>query len=301
MEMNILISIDDNYLEQAITMLNSLFMNNKNSKFSIYMLYNKCSDKNIIKLKKFIESKNNMFIPQSVDDKIFEFAPKRSHTTIETYFRILAYGIFTQVNKILYLDPDIIITGDIRELYNTEMSKHAIAGVPDFGINNLYSAHKRMFGIYGNYINGGVLLMNFEMMRKLSTLEEVIKSFAKNVHRLPLQDQDFLNFYYKEYILCVEAKYNTDVWYRNCFDIMIEATKHLFRRNVPIVIHFMGAEYKPWRENGYGGKYIREYMKYSYIKECKSLHHAVYINYTQWWYTYFRLIIRYLKGEELSK
>lgn len=303
--MNILISLDDNYVEQAITMLRSLFINNPNEHFCVYLLYNKLSDDGVKKLRAFIEKENHEFVNIKIHEDVFLSAPKREHTSIETYFRILAFKFLdNSVKRILYLDLDMIITGSLHNVYSIDMCNKCIAGVPDYGTNHIYYRRKRTLGIPNEYqyINAGMLLMNLDRIREITTSEQVISFFLQNMKYYRLQDQDFINaFFYKE-IIYLPDSYNKDVWYHSYWDIIRESLNHYFNfSKLPIVIHYMGAEYKPWRRNGYGGKWVREYLKYSYCRECAELHNQVVKNNKKWFKNYILVLKRFVMGEDLCK
>ena len=302
-EMNVLVSIDNNYMEQLIVMLNSLFIHNK-CKIEIYLMYGSLTKSAISKISTFVSKKGNRIHTIKVEEGLFKNSPKRSHTSIETYYRLLAFQILEEhVEKILYLDPDIIVTGSLKQLYATDLSERCFAGVPDYGINKLYPVQKRSIGMpmKYQYVNAGMLLMNLKLIRQKITIEKLFTFIEKNGNRFKLQDQDVINAYFYKDIIYIPAKYNQDIWYHNFFDIITYPLRQFIPINTPIVIHYMGSEYKPWKKNGFGGKRIKEYQQYCAIEEVSYLREQVKKNSKNWARNYMSILKRYVNGEDLCK
>ena len=127
-----------------------------------------------------------------------------------TYYRLLAYRLFKDLDKILYLDSDTMVCGDIAELYKTDISDYVFGAVRDMAnINdekNALGAVIRDFSEKylnnGPYYNTGVLLLN-------------LKKMAENEHllfetKVPLRfvDQDLLNAAFVGKIKTLPLKYN---------------------------------------------------------------------------------------------
>ena len=89
--------------------------------------------------------------------------PLRAHYSIDTYTRLWIADLFPEdVDKVLYLDSDIIVAGDIGALWRTEMGDAVLGAVTIPG-----STRCAAFDIpesYG-YFNSGVLLVNLARWR----------------------------------------------------------------------------------------------------------------------------------------
>mgnify|MGYP002511525354 CR=1 FL=1 len=55
----------------------------------------------------------------------------RDYYSIETYYRFFIPNMFPQYDKVLYLDCDIAVLGDIAELYNTDISDCLLGAVSE--------------------------------------------------------------------------------------------------------------------------------------------------------------------------
>ena len=89
---------------------------------------------------------------QKIQDKLYT----RDYYTNTTYFRLFLPELYPQYDKMLYLDSDIVVLGDISQLYNTEIGTNLVAAAPDDIIqyNKVFQDYvERVVGIatYKNY------------------------------------------------------------------------------------------------------------------------------------------------------
>lgn len=108
------------------------------------------------------------------------------------YIRLFSGKLLpNSVNKVLYLDCDTIVTGDISELWQIDISDFTIYGVKDC----VGKAYNKNIGldINATYVNAGVLLINLEKLREIS-MSQCIDSFLRKYSKLmSYSDQDVLN------------------------------------------------------------------------------------------------------------
>ena len=142
--------------------------------------------------------------------------------------RLLADKIDIIPNKILYLDADIVANGDIKELYNIDISNHEIAGVRDY-----YGK----FFFYPNYLNSGVLLMNMDKIRKTKLLSKALDLCNKKKVFLP--DQTAINKFAKKKLI-LPSKFNEQ---KNLKDTTI--IRH-FSMTLKFFPKFKKQNIKPW-------------------------------------------------------
>ena len=120
---NILVTIDDNYLDPLLVMLYSLFISDVEEEYSVYLLYNNIADNNIEIIRRQVEGKGNKFYPIKIDSSKLKEAPTTNRYPLEMYYRLLAVEFLPDnLDRILYLDPDMIIRGNLNELYNMDMN-----------------------------------------------------------------------------------------------------------------------------------------------------------------------------------
>ena len=130
---NILCCTDDKYAPYYGIMLTSLFDNNKNEHFSIYVMTAGLKDNTHNKIKSLTNKYHSELHIIIVNEDVLKDCPIRigDHVTLATYYRLLTPLLLPNIDKILYLDGDIIINGEIRPLWETNIQKNAVAAVID--------------------------------------------------------------------------------------------------------------------------------------------------------------------------
>lgn len=196
----IFFAVDDGYVPFLAVALQSLIENSSvNYYYSIKILYTNIQEenkKNILKYERVnvkIEFVDLNYYIEDIKDKLFT----RDYYTKTTYFRLFIPNLYPQYDKVLYLDSDIVILGDIAKLYNEDIGDNLVAAVPDDVIqtNKVFQEYvERVVGMatYKNYFNAGVLLMNLDEMRKFDFQNKFLY-LLETVKFAVVQDQDYLN------------------------------------------------------------------------------------------------------------
>jgi len=232
---------DDNYAPFLAVALESMLANaSRDYRYAVYVLTTGISPENRLKLRKQCLGRAGLeFV--DIGEKLAEYAEllhMRDYYTSATYFRFFIPSLFPQYDKCLYLDCDIIVRGDISELYSIELGDNYISAVvDDMVVNNpLFGLYTSIvLGIPGKeYFNAGILSMNLKALRE-NDLEALFTATAKK-RRFPVaQDQDYLNVICKGKIVWAEHAWN-------------HASAPVCRKQgerEPAIVHFK-MNYKPW-------------------------------------------------------
>lgn len=246
--MNILIATNSNYFMPTIVMLESLIYNNP-CEITIYLLYSDLSGNEIDNLLRFIDKKKNVtIITIKVSESMFEGAPLYLHLTKETYYRLLAQSILPQeLERILYLDVDMIINKSIIDFYNQDFfydGKEKLYVVCE-GLGVSLKDKK----IYDNlnipydkkYFNAGVLLMNLRLIREKVSKTLIFDYIRNNSDKLYYQDQDILNALFYD-----DVKYADYRIFNQSILNIKNKDQELETLNNSAIIHYAGSE-KPWQ------------------------------------------------------
>lgn len=156
-----------------------------------------------------------------------------SRFTKYVLYRLL-FPYVIKEDKLLYIDADAIVNGDLTEMYNMDMGDNLLAGVPDCG-DEQYGL-KTAIGLSpeDTYINAGVALMNLAKMRELQLADIWIRE--ANTKRYRCQDQDIWNLTCRGRIKEIDLAYNVSV--STGMDMEAEKVK---------ICHYAGwAHDKPW-------------------------------------------------------
>lgn len=117
--------------------------------------------------------------------------------TLTIYFRLFIPAMFPQYEKAVYLDSDVVVTGDLAELYDTELGEKYIAACPDLSVRGVPPLCEYMEQGVGvsryEYINSGVLLMDLDKLRRAELDCRFLELLTTYHFDSIAPDQDYLN------------------------------------------------------------------------------------------------------------
>ena len=136
-------------------------------------------------------------------DKRYDTAYISRYLTKQTYYRFSVGELLSNLNRIIYLDSDILVYNDLSEFYNLNFNGKIILG------QTTYYNKSPITGIYK--INNGILLLNLRKMRKVQ-FEKKVLYILNNSFKNDYHDQFLLNQYFYEYIGIFPPKYHIRPW-----------------------------------------------------------------------------------------
>ncbi|MDD2233363.1 MAG: glycosyltransferase family 8 protein [Desulfitobacteriaceae bacterium] len=263
--MNILVALDSNYVKPLRIMLKSLFFNNPQEKFTIYLMHSTLlKQKELVELFTFIKNEGNSLEEVYINDNYFKDAPVNLHFSKEMYYRLLAFKFLPQnLERVLYLDPDILILNSIKSLYELEMKDYLYAATCH-NMSFIREINKIRLKPYeiDEYYNSGVLLMNLGLQRQVLHEDDIYEFIDNNQLKLIMPDQDVLNALYPKKIKGLDRKiYNYDARRYLYYKLTTDGKWNMDNviRNT-VVLHFCGRK-KPWQES-YTGTFHSLYKHY---------------------------------------
>lgn len=265
--MNLLFTLDKNYFPQLQVLLTSLKINNPGEHFCIWLLHNKLPEDMLETLERWCDAGGHQFHPIQVADEVFRGAPVNSRYPAEMYYRLLAPHLLPgQVDRVLYLDPDILVINPIRPLWDTDLGDHLFAAAAHTGMTEFANGVNRIrLGVDHDYYNSGVLLMNLEKGREEIHPEELFAYVKGHRKELVLPDQDLLNAMFGKRIRPLDdAIWNYDA--RNFNNYMVRSSAQYNLKWVmehTAILHFCGKP-KPWKP-GYLYRFGMLYLHYEQL------------------------------------
>lgn len=252
--MDIVISFDENYVMPAGVMLTSLFENNKVTNIHIHALLRRkgsFSQPIVDTVKKYGGKITCYDMSQfKLPSLPVNLKHQRANISIETYFRLFLSDILSpDIDKVLWLDCDIVIADSLDELWNEDISDYPVGVIPDYENNNVRMTNRLGYNAIYGYFNAGVLLINLKYWREQNIMDSFVEYISSHFYELYYLDQDVLNheFYSRKKELNLRYNFQTTFLFRDLniscqyFDMLNQAY------NNPAVIHF--TEDKPWFSN----------------------------------------------------
>ena len=237
----IFLSSDDNYAPFVATTVASICHNTK-SFIDFYILDSGISEENKRLIETLKEKFNNFsieFIKANIG-KYFEnleFKDAHYYLTLATYNRFLIPKLKENLNKAIYLDIDIIVLGDIAEIYGEDLENYALGAVWEEYTENHENIQRKQYLNLSNdhkYFNAGVLLINCKKWREENLTVKLFETEKNHREKLKFEDQDVMNKFFDNNYKMLHSKYN-----------YLNQSYGFYDKNEVLVRHFNGY-IKPW-------------------------------------------------------
>ena len=253
MKISIAYAPDDNYVNQTVVSMKSALEHNEQVEFII--MYSKLSAESMQKLGAVGGSLRLI----KMDESQFADLTLSKWVTVQAWFRIKLPDLCKDLDKVLYLDCDTLIRGNLDELFSLDLTDKYLAGVKDvWGVSKYV---KRLGMKSGVYVNSGMLLFNCDYCRKEHFFDKVVDFAKNNAKIIEFCDQDSINKVVDEYKLVISPKYNLmDTWWRGGYYEFEgeEETEYLQSKENPVIVHLTGL--KP-AFKGCGNKFKDEWWE----------------------------------------
>ena len=253
MKISIAYAPDDNYVNQTVVSMKSALEHNEQVEFII--MYSKLSAESMQKLGAVGGSLRLI----KMDESQFADLTLSKWVTVQAWFRIKLPDLCKDLDKVLYLDCDTLIRGNLDELFLLDLTDKYLAGVKDvWGVSKYV---KRLGMKSGVYVNSGMLLFNCNYCRKEHFFDKVVDFAKNNAKIIEFCDQDSINKVVDEHKLVISPKYNLmDTWWRGGYYEFEgeEETEYLQAKENPVIVHLTGL--KP-AFKGCGNKFKDEWWE----------------------------------------
>jgi lipopolysaccharide biosynthesis glycosyltransferase len=261
---NLLVTFDKNYIKPFRVMLKSLAATNPQEIFRIWLLHSGIPEQELHELHEYCSTQRATLSLIQVDRTTFENAPISKQYPQEMYYRLLAPLLLPEsIDKVLYIDPDILVINPVRPLWEIDLKENTFAAASHAGLFDVMNDVNRLrLGTEHAYFNSGVILMNLVRARNLVKPDEIFCCVRDHSAELILPDQDVFNYLYGSHTLQVDDEiWNFDARYFSAYllrsggqcdmDWVIQNT---------VFLHFCGKK-KPWKAS-YSGRFAALYKHY---------------------------------------
>lgn len=268
----IFFSVDDRFVPYLVVTMTSILENiNTKNDYEIHILYTDLKRENMEKIMK-LTRKNFIIFFDDVTDylrAISDKLPVRDYYSKTTYYRLFIADMFTDFDKVIYLDSDIVVLSDIADLYHHDIKDNIVGACVDtvMNLNECATYAEEALGIsrYA-YFNAGVLLINTIEFRKKEILDRFVRLL--NIYNfIVAQDQDYLNVILKDHIYYLKGIWDVET----CMPTS-------FKENEFKIIHYNMAN-KPWHYKDC--PYSEYFWKYANMTEFASFLNEQLLNYSE--------------------
>lgn len=239
------------YIRQIETAIKSLCRHNSHVK--VYVLNQDIPQEWFSKIRIYLQEMGGDLIDCKLIGQQFQMnwsnkLPHINHMTFARYF----IPDFVTEDKVLYLDSDLIVTGDLTDLFELDLG------------DNYLAAARSCFGA-GVGFNAGVLLINNKKWRSETIRQKLIDLTEKEHENVAEGDQSILNMLFKDQYNLLDDKYNFQIG----FDAGAAEKNHAFIFEIPLtplpkILHYISPD-KPWKQFSVG-RLREEWWKYSFME-----------------------------------
>ena len=266
--MDIVACLDKGFVMPTGVMMYSVCMNNQDTEIMFHLVVDESvTDADRNDLKKTVESFQGKKVTfYTLESRNYTKLPalEGAGVTQGAYYRLFLTEILpNNIDKVLYLDGDIIVRHSLLPLWNTDLADFAVAAVTDYSENNLSLYERLNYPRRYSYFNSGVLLVNLRYWRE----HDVVKVFNSFMHDhgsdIRLWDQDVLNAVFFNKKIMLPIKFNGALGFfriRVNYDYIKFKEEVLEARKDPVIIHY--TERKPWQYHRYPHPLDSSFYKY---------------------------------------
>lgn len=260
MDVKIVLATNENYAGAvAVTIRSAITHKNEDDTFHFTILHTGISD---VLQKKYCRMSEKNVIVDCMDISLLADEVQGlgcRHLTAETMYRLYIPELFPNDDKVLYLDGDMVVLGDLAEVYETDVSGYILAAVmdpPSYGSIDHYASF--MKSDPEENFNAGILLINSQEFTRNNVKEKCINLLLEDAKeenpKLDYMDNDALNIVCqgKVKILSLEWNFPPLIHYwkmDNAIANLEHRKQYLDALESKKIIHFTGM-LKPWIYTG---------------------------------------------------
>lgn len=242
MNIPIFLASDENYAPFLCTTLYSILEHTK-SFIDFYVLDGGIEANSKGLIEKSLRQFNNYSIKYfNMTEFDLERFPNIRHYSLNTFSRYFIPQLTPDIEKAIYIDVDVIVNGDIAELYNIDLENFALASVPEnfYQKNGEYVKEhiKYDFDNTENYFNAGVMLLNIKQFIENNYSDELIQMTIEYFDKLSCPDQDIFNILFENNHKLIDYKFNYMPDFYDSYKNILNENEVEYLNNNAIIYHY---------------------------------------------------------------
>jgi len=251
-DLHIAFGIDANFAIGMGVCMTSIILNNPSEKINFHVFTDGIHQEDINRLKLLTKYENVKIKIYYIDINVFKTLPTTMGWSQAIYYRfIMAKVLYGSVDKVLYLDADILCIGSLKALIEMDMGNDIIVGISD--LLAFFKTRMEELSIKnGKYFNSGVMYIDVNKWSTEKISERAMELLSENPQKYKSFDQDVLNV-----LLDGKTQYADKKW-NHIYNMLF--MNHILPENT-VLIHYTGD--KPWHRWTEHHFMVKRYYEYS--------------------------------------
>ncbi|MEG0267758.1 MAG: glycosyltransferase family 8 protein [Carnobacterium sp.] len=243
-------SSNEDFVPHLATLFLSLLESkNADTRLNFYVIDDNISLNSKLLLNRTVNQHNARISYLTIDESEFENVVESERIPKTAYYRISIPNLLTTIDRVIYLDCDMICLENIQDIWELDLGDNLLAAVEDSGFHNRLNT-MGINCVSDKYFNSGMMVMDLKKWREEKITEQAFDFIDAFPHLLRFHDQDTLNAILHDRWLELHPRWNAQTY------LMLEEKKHPTvigrmkweeARENPAIVHFCGHE-KPWHE-----------------------------------------------------
>ncbi|HNW26215.1 MAG TPA: glycosyltransferase family 8 protein [Candidatus Gastranaerophilaceae bacterium] len=258
-KIQIALTYDDNYAQHSVVLIASILENKTgNEEIIFHILDGGLSDNS----KKILQDIQGCEIKiHQVDKKQFEGYVKSDYYPVSMLWTMILPDII-KVEKLIYLDSDMVVNSSLKELWETDLSDNYVAAVEDANGKK----YAKRYGLKDSkFFNTGTMLINCKKWLEDNIPQKAVEIAMKNTGSRWGYDQTVLNQLFEGKVKFLDLKWNLQYFPINVWATYDDKQEYKNAIKNPLIIHYVG-DYKPWKKGlGCFNPKQQDYFKYHKI------------------------------------
>ncbi len=244
---------DDAYAPHSAAMLHSVCAQRGDSELRIHYLHGPgFPERSAELIRGTVEAHDASIYFLQIPDKRIAGLPEMDFVSSAMWYRIFLPELLPGVDRVLYLDVDVIALESLEPLWNIDLASSYVGAVTNVFYMRSHAQRASQLGIEpGDYFNSGVVLMNLDLMRRDNSSRALFDYATGHAAELAWPDQDALNVVLGKRRVALHPRWNcmnSVLQFPWAGDVLGAAAVEEARAR-PAIRHFEGPTInKPWHQ-----------------------------------------------------
>ncbi len=230
----------------CLALVTSIFENNKAHNCKIYLLTDGLTNEHVNRFERLKDIYHQEIFIKKLNPDLYQGLPFYKRYTFATYNRFIIADLIED-SKVIYLDGDIIVRKDLKEMWESNIEDYACGVIEDQRGDDIFVHNRNKIGT--PYFNAGVLLINLDYWRQHDIGRKMAQYLKDHIDTCLFPDQDAANKTLSGKVIYLDYKYNfQEDWFQPQNEWQIHFSKWdkiMADREDPAIVHYCRG-LKPW-------------------------------------------------------